>query len=1169
MANITTNKDIDYIVKDFDSTVDAIITFANVNYGPGTSANRLWTNFNADSFSRTWLEIVAYVADLFFFYFDNQATQAYLQTANIRSSVELIAHQFGYSVASATSASGVATFTVTGPVTIPRGFKVQSSDGSAFYTVSNVVAIAAGDVNADVIQGEIVTEQFVAEGLQNEEFDLAGPNVIKDLNNLNPADVSPQISVSGNSYTYVTSLIKNNGTDLPAVRDSLGNVIGGGGRVFMLDTRTDGTPYVTFGDGIFGRKLQPGEIVEITYRTGGGSAGNIPQGALNSLVSSNPQVSAVTNNSQFSGGADEQSIEQLRELIPASLRTLERAVAEQDYADILVANFSEVFAASAEPNTQDAGIDLNIYVVPQGVGIPQITDNELLKNRLTNYIDRRKTVTVQFKIVDAYGVDVLLTLEIFISDTSSKRTVSEAIQTALANYFSLSNGGSDQLGIDFAENILLKDIANVIEAIPGVVRFEIKRQSYRPRIDYNVVGLLTDYNSSEVTIFPQVSESEWLLAAASTENRPSGIVLFNNTSLIAFTYNSSNGEVEYNSPVNLSLVAPGDQFRDGNGDDYSILAVDTVNSKLVIPSGESVNTTVSTSNHGSVRSGNTSYESAKVFKRKLCKATNLSVDSITDNNLDLSVLNSTATALSARVLLDNTKIFIPGEYSTGNYYLVDASGNIWEIEDNDSNTLKTSISSVNDASITSVTTGDYKIVSKMTGKQVVFQNNIFNIQYNSENTLYSIEAQFSQIGTIGDNFAISTLQDNLLNLGVALDPVSYDPTTGILRLNSSPDLNGVNSEYSFIDSSGQIFNVVGIDNEPKPAVLYSQANYDSGFTLSGSGPGSQIGQGFKVPSTDLYPVVSFYLKHEGNAIGNLAVKIVNDNAGLPNLSSVVAVSNTVYIPDINDEIYQKVIFGFSTPPTLTAGVQYHIVLSSDPAYATSEESGTTIYDNVGPISYSYSNLDGSVQYSSDVDLSSVLPGHYFKDSDGILYKISQVDDSANKILLAEVGGTLPPAIGTGPLVSSDQGSIIIYDRVLVGMDTITPTYPDGVMSEYDGTLWTSGTNVAIFSVEGTKSITVQSNLTPVLGVGATVATRYYDDQNEVSFILGLSNGSITSATDTNALGKGTVSTVPNRPVDNFIFRTSRYADDVVNLRKNEIPQLGPADVTLQILGGVD
>ena len=65
MATITSNTDIDYIQKDYNSVVDATITFANVNFGPGTSANRLWTNFNADSFSRNWLEILAFVSDAF------------------------------------------------------------------------------------------------------------------------------------------------------------------------------------------------------------------------------------------------------------------------------------------------------------------------------------------------------------------------------------------------------------------------------------------------------------------------------------------------------------------------------------------------------------------------------------------------------------------------------------------------------------------------------------------------------------------------------------------------------------------------------------------------------------------------------------------------------------------------------------------------------------------------------------------------------------------------------------------------------------------------------------------------------------------------------------------------------------------------------------------------
>ncbi len=1173
MANITTNLDIDYIQKDFNSTVDAIISFANVNYGPGTSANRLWTSFNSDSFSRTWAEIVAYVSDVFFFYFDNQATQAYLQTATIRSSVELIAHQFGYSIGTATSASGIATFTVTGPVTIPRGFKLQATNGERYFVVNNTVAIAAGDINTDVLQGEIISEQFAAEGLQAEEFDLQGPNVVRDADNLNPADISPQVTVNGNPYTFVDSLIRNNGTDTAVVTDSLGNVIGGGGRVFLLGTRPDGTPFVTFGDGIFGRKLQPGEVVQVTYRTGGGSAGNITQESLNTLISSLPQVSSVTNNSEFSGGSDEQSIEQLRELIPASLRTLERAVAEQDYSDILVANFSEVFAASTESNVDQAGVDLNIYVVPQGSGIPKISDNLILKTKLTNYIDRRKTVTVQFQMLDAYGVDVLLSFEVFIADTASKTVVTEAIKSGLTDFFNLTTGGSSGSGVGFSEQILLKDIGNVIEGIVGVDRFEIKRQTYRPRIDEKVVGLITSYNHSDVTVFPTITESEWLLASGGIQNRTAGLVLFSNTSLTGFTYNSTTGLVTYTFPVDLASIAPGDDFRDGANIDFTILGVDTINSTLIIPTSLSVNTTVTNANHGSIRSGNTSFESFKTFKKIRAKATNLSIDSITDNNLDLSVAKGTGAAISSRVLLDNSKIFLPGQYATGDYYLIDLLGNIWEIEVNDSNTLKTSIAAVNDASITSVASGAYKIVSKMTGSQVVFQNTLFNIQYNSDNTLYSIGAQFSQIGTIGDSFSISRLQTNKGNLGLALDLISYNTLTGDIRLNSSPDLNGINSEYMLIDSGGQIFNIVGVDNEPKPSIFYDSVNFDSPFILEGTGLGSQIAQGFKVITTDVYAVVSFYLKREGNIVGNLAAKIVNDDGtGLPNLSSVVAVSDTVLVSNVSSTSYSKVVFSFATPPTLTATTQYHLILNSDPGYSAAEQSAVTVFDNTGLVSFTYNILTGLIQFGAAVNLSAVLPGHYFKDSAGVLFPVQTVDDALNTLTLAtglSVDNTVPN--------SSDDGSVIANDRVLVGIDNSTPSYTNGKFARYNGTLWSNDTQGpspsgtaedAVFSVEGTKTITVQSNLVPAMGTGATLSTRYYDDDNELSFVLGVSSGSITSATDANALGKGTVASVPNRPVDSFVFRTSRYADDIVNLRLNEIPELQDSDIDVQVFGGV-
>ena len=1186
MANttITSNRDVDYIQKDFDSVVDASITFANVNFGPGTSANRLWTNFNSDSFSRNWLEIVAFVSDALYFYLDTQATQSYLQTATVDSAVRDIARQFGFTPASETSASGVAQFTVTGAGTIPRGFRVQASNGSNFYTTTDTVAVGAGVVNADVIQGELVSETFVATGLQNEEFELRGPNVVVDQSNLNPLDISPSLTVSGNNYTLVDTLIRQTGEDTAVIRDSLGNIVGGGGRAYLIDERPDGTPFIRFGDGVFGRKLAAGETVVVNYRSGGGSQGNIPEQTLTTALDTNVIVASVTNPAEFSGGADEQSIEQLRELIPASLRTLERAVAEQDYSDILTANFPEVFAASTEANNTDPGVDLNIYVVPQGLGIPQISDNLLLRDRLNTFLDRRKTVTVQFQILDAFSIDVTIGLEVFISDTASRSTVTQAINTALQDFFSLSTGGASGSGIGFAEPILISDICNIIDAIDGVVRFEIQRLTYEPRVEQNVVGLVSTYNVSPVTTFPNVEEVEWLLAASGPQNEVVGTTLFNNDSSTGFTYDSVTGLITYAFPVALQGIAPGDQFRDGASTDFTILAVDTLNSTVTIPDGQTVNITAGPGAGGSIRNGATAFQSFKAFKKILATATNLSGDTLTDNNLNLTFKSGTGVAINSRTLLDNSNVFLPGEFSTaGDFFLVDAASNVWEILSNDSNTIFTSITAVNDAAVTSVADGEYQIVRNVAGGQVIFNNSIFNIQYNNANTVFSVGAQFSQIGTIGDAFSISIEQNNVGRLGVDLDIITFDSATGVVRLNGNPNLNGISTEDVIIDNSGQLFNIVGVDNISRPSVIYSDSNLTSSYILQGDLDGSSIAQGFQVVDDDTYAVVSFFLQREGNILGNLTCRIVaDDGSGLPDLSTVIATAQPIDVTTIGATGLSQVFFGFNTPPSLTSATQYHAVLSGDAGYATSEQSGVVAFDNTGLVPFTYNPATGVIQYSGAVNLSNVLAGNFFVDSSGARFSILAVSDADDTVTLADA----LTIDNSGPS-SSDDGSVVANDRILVGFDN-TPTYADGEFAEFDGlSQWSNssqGPNAGsftdadgnafaaadlIFSVEGTRSITEDSNLEPSTGPGGTVSRRYYDDEAQISLVLGISNGSITQASDVNGLGIGTVASVPNSPVDNFEFRTSRFADDIVNLRLNEIPQLPTGNVTIDIFGGVE
>jgi hypothetical protein len=281
---------IDYVSADFDSIVDALINYASQNYGEDTAGNRQWSDFNADDFSRTWLELVAYVSDLIFYYLDVQATQSNLETTTIRSVALNLAKQFGYVVPTPTSSSGLAQFTLSASQTIPIGFRLASNNGSQFYVVSSTPAVGSTTLQPliQVIQGEQKSESFTGIGVQNEQFVLSFSPLVIDKINTAPAALSPVVLVNGNTYTLVDTFINSLPTD----------------KHFRVQQTTDGRSVLLFGDDIFGKRINPNDNISVTYRVGGGSLGNIAANTLTSLVDSSTTITSVTNPSSFSGGSD-------------------------------------------------------------------------------------------------------------------------------------------------------------------------------------------------------------------------------------------------------------------------------------------------------------------------------------------------------------------------------------------------------------------------------------------------------------------------------------------------------------------------------------------------------------------------------------------------------------------------------------------------------------------------------------------------------------------------------------------------------------------------------------------------------------------------------------------------------------------------------------------------
>ncbi|MCU1670268.1 MAG: hypothetical protein JWP40_3195 [Blastococcus sp.] len=121
---------------------------------------------------------------------------------------------------------------------------------------------------------------------------------------------------------------------------------------------------VLFGDGRHGAVPPTGSPVRATYRSGGGSAGNQPAGAVTQLEVALAGVDRVVNHEPAAGGADTEPLERVRVRGPVALRHGGRAVAAEDYPDLAVAASPDVARALAVP------VPVNPLDVPWIVPVP-------------------------------------------------------------------------------------------------------------------------------------------------------------------------------------------------------------------------------------------------------------------------------------------------------------------------------------------------------------------------------------------------------------------------------------------------------------------------------------------------------------------------------------------------------------------------------------------------------------------------------------------------------------------------------------------------------------------------------------------------------------------------------------------------------------------------------
>jgi len=449
----------DYTNKDFDSLRIRLFALVRATFPE-------WTDQNVADFGNILVELFCHVGDVLGYYIDASALESRIVTATQRKSLLGLCKLVGYVPSGANAATAELLFqipTVASGDVVIAAETVCSTGGTADpvnFQVLDSVTIPMGSISAvgTVEHSTNVTETFTSTGLANQEFTLGTTPFL---------DSSCVITDDGGAFTEVSNFLSSASDDAH----------------FTVVVDQNDRARVRFGNGTSGSI--PIGTITIAYKVGGGAAGNVSIGSINTITGTftdgtNPVTVTVANAAAASGGADRQTIEQIKLLAPASNRVLTRCVTIDDF-EIVALNVSGVARALMLTSNEDSAIEENcgiLFIVPTGGGTP----SDLLKTQVLTAVTVTYpcTLTFQPSVQTPLYLTVNVEATVYFRQGTAVATAAAAIRSALTDFFALTNSdGTVNEQVDFGakmtdvngepnNTIAWSDVHNVVRDTSGV-----------------------------------------------------------------------------------------------------------------------------------------------------------------------------------------------------------------------------------------------------------------------------------------------------------------------------------------------------------------------------------------------------------------------------------------------------------------------------------------------------------------------------------------------------------------------------------------------------------------------------------------------------------------------------------------------------------------------------
>ena len=335
----------------------ALQQFTNLNFEDIKSSIKDYlrenSNFSDMDFEGSNLSVIvnllAYNSYLTAYNTNMVVNETFIDSATLRENVVSLARNIGYVPRSKRASTTTATFNLTGISTSATTITFQPgvianggvNDVNYIFSIPEKVTTAAvkgvSEGTIDIFQGQFLETQFVINDSQpNQRFIL--PNNSVDTSTIRVNVRENNASTTLTEYKLVDNIIGITSTS----------------NIYLIQETTDEKYEILFGDGIFGKKLTNGNVIDVSYIKTEGKEGN----GVAALKFSGTIIdqdgadlsgyfSIITPNFPSENGDDIEDVRSLRYYAPRVYSAQHRAVTASDYEAIIPSVYPNIESISA------------------------------------------------------------------------------------------------------------------------------------------------------------------------------------------------------------------------------------------------------------------------------------------------------------------------------------------------------------------------------------------------------------------------------------------------------------------------------------------------------------------------------------------------------------------------------------------------------------------------------------------------------------------------------------------------------------------------------------------------------------------------------------------------------------------------------------------------------